>query len=262
MQISIVGCGWLGLPLATLLAKNNTVKGSVTTPAKLELLEAKGIQPFLVDLNDPDAGVVTQFLAGSELLIIAIPPKIKSEGTVSYPQKIEKLLPFIKAAGIKKVLFTSSISVYAEDESIPVIDETTTPNPETESGKQVLAAEQVLQQCPDFETTILRLGGLMGGERHPVYHLAGKTGLQNPDGPVNLVSLDVVIAVILKVPEQEVWGETFVVVEQQHPSRKAFYTAEANKRNLPLPQFDASQPSKGKLLLGHEKIFSLLGYRL
>ena len=41
-EISIMGCGWLGLPLAAQLVKAGyNVKGSTTTPEKLEVLQAE-----------------------------------------------------------------------------------------------------------------------------------------------------------------------------------------------------------------------------
>ncbi|WP_321539617.1 NAD(P)-binding domain-containing protein [Flavobacterium piscinae] len=46
-QISILGCGWLGMPLAKhLLQKGYSIKGSTTTETKLELLQNEGITPF------------------------------------------------------------------------------------------------------------------------------------------------------------------------------------------------------------------------
>jgi hypothetical protein len=119
--------------------------------------------PFQVELNSPDADTITGFLQGSDVLVIAIPPKVRAEGAISYPDKLKALVPYIGQAGIKKVIFTSSISVYGEYTDIPEVDEFTEPNPQTESGKQVWAAERVLQSCNDFSTTIVRLGGLVGG---------------------------------------------------------------------------------------------------
>jgi 3-hydroxyisobutyrate dehydrogenase-like beta-hydroxyacid dehydrogenase len=51
-QISILGCGWLGLPLAKALLENGfAVKGSTTSQEKLSVLENSGIQPFLIALS-------------------------------------------------------------------------------------------------------------------------------------------------------------------------------------------------------------------
>ena len=45
-KIAILGCGWLGLPLAkSLLSKGYKVKGSTTSESKLEILENAGVLP-------------------------------------------------------------------------------------------------------------------------------------------------------------------------------------------------------------------------
>ena len=59
--ISILGCGWYGLALAKrLVAAGYPVKGSSTSPEKLEILSSLSIQPFLLHFqedqiaSDPD----------------------------------------------------------------------------------------------------------------------------------------------------------------------------------------------------------------
>jgi len=49
MMISILGCGWLGLPLAEHFRDAGySVKGSTTSDDKIELLKGKQIAPFLI----------------------------------------------------------------------------------------------------------------------------------------------------------------------------------------------------------------------
>lgn len=260
MNIAILGCGWLGLPLGKSLSEKYNVKGSVTSPEKFTLLQQNGISPFCIDLNNPVASSLTAFLEGVEVLVIAIPPKAAVKSDLSYPERLKGLIPYIAAAGIKKVLFTSSISVYGEDENLPVVDETTLPNPTTESGKQVLAAEQLLQGCPDFKTTVIRLGGLVGGERHPVYHLAGRGNVDNPNGPVNLVNREECVEIISRIIERECWDEVFVAVHPETLTRKEYYTHTAAQLNLAAPHFNEASATKGKVVKGQEKILGLLGF--
>lgn len=262
MQIAILGCGWLGLPLAEKLTENHVVRGSVTSPEKLQVLSAAGILPYIIDLNAPQANSITGFLSGSDVLVIAIPPKVEESNTMTYQDKVQALLPYIEAAGIKNVLFTSSVSVYGEDETFPEVDETTPTHPITESGKQVLAAEQVLQNCNSFKTTIIRFGGLVGGERHPVKHLSGKQNLQNPNAPVNLISRSQCLDIILQLINKGVWGEVFTASVPQPLNRQEFYTKEAKTLGLPLLHFATDGISAGKKVKGQQKIMQLLGYKL
>ena len=71
-QISILGCGWLGLPLAKALLENGfLVKGSTTSVEKLSVLENSGIHPFLIALESNSvSGDIETFLKGSKTLII------------------------------------------------------------------------------------------------------------------------------------------------------------------------------------------------
>lgn len=103
----------------------------------------------------------------SQFLIINIPPKLRGNSTENFVEKIKNLIPFIEKSGIKKVLFVSSTSVYSDEDK--VVTEETIPNPDTESGKQLFKCEKLLQENSHFETTILRFGGLIGEDRHPIY---------------------------------------------------------------------------------------------
>ncbi|WP_317163853.1 Rossmann-fold NAD(P)-binding domain-containing protein [Flavobacterium phycosphaerae] len=74
-KISILGCGWLGLPLAkSLLAKGFAIKGSTTSTAKIPILENAGIEAFQIEVKETAIqGEIASFLADSEILIIDIP---------------------------------------------------------------------------------------------------------------------------------------------------------------------------------------------
>lgn len=253
-KISILGCGWLGLPLAEkLLADGYAVKGSTTSPEKLPLLQAAGIEPFEIVLSaDGIYGNIEHFL-DSDLLVIDIPPKL-AQGL--FTDKIKALLPYLERSAIKKVLFTSSISVYAENAG--EVDEESAANPETENGKQLLEAEAMLHDNTHFQTTILRFGGLIGNGRHPVKYLAGRDNVPNPEAPVNLIDVEDCIGIIRKIIALEKWGETYNAVAPFHPTRKKYYTQAATELGLPTPIF-ASDNTSGKTV-SPQKIIADLHY--
>lgn len=266
-QISILGCGWLGLPLAKKsIEKGHSVNGSTTSESKISILESAGINPFLVALESESVSEsITSFLAKSEILIIDIPPKLRGNNADStdssrkiFVEKIKNLIPFIEKSTVKKVLFVSSTSVYG-DENV-IITEKTIANPDTESGKQLLLTEAVLQNNPNFETTILRFGGLIGEDRHPVKFLAGKENIENPDAPVNLIHQNDCIAVIQEIISQSKWNEIFNAVAPFHPTREEFYTQKAKVLNLTLPKF-SSEKSNIKKVISGEKVENVLNYK-
>ena len=251
-NISILGCGWLGLPLAKALIGNGfLVNGSTTSTDKLALLENAGITPFLIEIGENEInGNVVEFLEESRILIINIPPKLRGNSTENFVSKIETFLPFIEKSGIKKVLFVSSTSVFSDEDK--VVTEETLPNPNTESGKQLLQCEKLLQDNSHFETTILRFGGLIGEDRNPIHFLAGRSNIENPDAPINLIQQEDCIGIILKIIESNCWGETFNAVAPFHPNREEYYSQKAKENNLELPIFDHSKPSNGKTILSYK----------
>jgi nucleoside-diphosphate-sugar epimerase len=231
-EISLLGCGWLGLPLGRkLVTKKLSVKGSTTSPGKLALLENAGVIPFVIALSEAGIdGNITDFLK-SEILIIDIPKK-KNDGI--FTDKIMALIPYIEASPVKKILLVSSISVYGETSGI--VDEETSPQPDSENGRQLLEAENQLLKNPHFKTTVLRFGGLIGDDRHPVKYLSGKEN-DNPNARVNLIDRDDCIGIITKIIALEKWGETFNAVAPFHPTRQEYYSRRAIEDNLPAPQF-------------------------
>jgi len=258
-KISVLGCGWLGLPLAkSLVADRFFVNGSTTSPEKISILRKAEIDPFTINLSATTVqGEIKKFLEKSELLIIDIPPKLKGDNKDSFIAKIQILIPFIEEAGIKKVIFVSSTSVYSDEN--PIITETTIPKPATESGKQLWEAEKLLQRNPHFKTTVIRFGGLLGEDRHPIRFLAGKTEIENPDAPINLIHQTDCIGIIKKIIELNCFGEIFNAVSPYHPSRKKYYTQKALELQLPLPEFNHSNHSIGKTITSN-KLETILGY--
>lgn len=258
-QIAILGCGWLGLPLAEALLDNGfLVKGSTTSEEKFAILKSKGIEPFLILLSENGPkGLLSDFLTQSEILIIDVPPKLRGENKENFVAKMEKLLPYIENSSVKKVLFVSSTSVYSESQE--TITEATLPNPDTESGRQLLETEKILLNNSNFITTIVRFGGLIGPERHPIKMLAGRENLQNPDIPVNLIHQKDCIGIILKIINQEIWNETFNAVTPYHPTRKEYYHKKAEEMNLAIPKFTNEKTATGKLISSN-KIETVLHY--
>lgn len=235
--ISILGCGWLGMPLAQhLISLGYVVKGSTTSSTKLSVFKDSGIIPFLINLDDPstDRAQLHTFLDNSETLIIAIPPRFK-HANLAYHLQIEQLLSFIQQSAVKRVFLTSSTSVYGCQAAL--ITETTPTAAESESGQQIVLAENLLLDQSSLKTTILRLGGLFGPNRHPVTFLTQKSEFENPGLSVNMVHLNDVIALTtqLLIQEKDEQNAIYNLVAPYNQTRKQFYERAAMERGLQLP---------------------------
>lgn len=257
-KISILGCGWLGLPLARfLLSKNYEVRGSTLHEEKLDELKRMGIRSYRIELS-PELN--TDFSAEffqSEILIVNFPPKRRPDIETYHPKQVESLIKAINGSPIKKVLFVSSTSVYPNLNR--VVTEKDTSPAEKGSGKALLQVEQMFRDCTQFETTILRLGGLIGYDRNPGRFLAGKKNLKDGNAPVNLIHLDDCIGIIHQIVEGNHWGETFNASCPDHPTRKEFYEEAARIGKFELPEFD--QEKQNYKIISSEKLIKKTGYK-
>lgn len=248
--VGIMGCGWLGLPLAkSLIQAGYHVHGSTTNKDKLDTLEQEKIKPFMVILGEESVtGSITEFLDRLDVLIINIPPKLRGNNNESYVLKMKFLHNQIGKSSIKKILFVSSTSVYGAAEG--EVTEDTPPMPVTESGRQLLEAEKIFQNDKSLQTAIIRFGGLIGPDRHPVTMLSGKEGLTNGNDPVNLIHLYDCIHLIKTVIENNWWNQIFNGVYPDHPLKRDYYSHIADKNSLSRPQYLPSEFNKiGKIII-------------
>ena len=236
-NISICGCGWLGFPLGIHLKNEGyEVKGSTRSPQKLAALYENGIQPFLLEVTKKIKGNNLPLFFQSEILIINIPPGRKRKDVArSHPLQIAALMEKAISNGVQKIIFISSTSVYGNVNR--VVTEADEPRPETASGKALVEAEALLLSQNTFKTTVLRLGGLVGLNRPAGRFLAGKQGVANGKAPVNMLHQEDAIRIIKKIIEANKWGVIYNVCADEHPTKEAFYTHQAQKQNFEPPTF-------------------------
>ncbi|MEH6679786.1 MAG: SDR family oxidoreductase [Sediminicola sp.] len=247
-HIGIMGCGWLGTPLAqALLADGHSVRGTTTSLDKLESLGQLGIVPYMVALTEKGVeGPISDFLEDLDILIINVPPKFRGDHKENYVRKIQFVLASANTAEIGRIIFVGSTSVYGGASG--EVTEDTLPLPDTESGRQLLAAEKSFSEYPKFRTVILRMAGLIGPDRHPVTSLSGKMGLSNGNDPINLVHLFDCIEIIRVLIDLDQWDSTYNVVYPFHPPKAEYYAKEALKRGLPPPQYLDGKGKVGKMV--------------
>lgn len=230
--ISVLGCGWLGLPLATyLVAQGFNVKGALRSVVKKAALKSAKINPFLVDIDNEDA-IDLDFLS-TDVLVITIPSKNK--------QGFQNLISQIEKASIKKVVFISATSVYPTSQN--VLKET------TKTLETPLALiEKLFLKNAGFETTILRFGGLFGKRRNPGNFFKNGRIIKNPEGVVNMIHQEDCIDIIHRVIEKGITTEIFNACADTHPTRRDFYTKEKFKLGLEPPMFEENQPLQMKII--------------
>lgn len=222
--ISILGCGWLGLPLARqLVQQGHQIKGSTTSREKIEVMKSIGIIPYLIKLTEEEPQWV-DFLK-TDVLVITIP--------------IKEIKPFkylIKTlASTVKIIYTSSTAIYLPSKE-PINEKNA-----LDTQHPLLAIEQVIRNSGN-PSTIIRLAGLFDQRRHPGRWFANKV-LTHPNGPVNLIHLDDCLGIIEKIITHQVWNEIFNACANEHPSRKDFYSRASRALGSPPPQINEQKTS-------------------
>ena len=241
-NVSILGCGWLGKPLATsFLEAGFSVKGSTTSEGKIDLLEGVGIEAYLVNISEFEE--FDAFLE-TDVLIIAITSK-DIDG-------FERLIAQIQEAGIQKVIFISSTSVYGKLNKIMTEEDPVLKTP-------LAAIENLFRENPFFETTIIRFSGLFGGDRNPANWFKDGRKIPQPKGFVNMIHRADCIEIIHEVIAQNCWSITFNACANHHPTRKEFYCIAKLSAGFKEPEFEATEAYEWKII-SSDKVQKVLGY--
>lgn len=256
--ISILGIGWLGLPLSkSLQSKGYYVKGSVTSNEKKEMLKNSKLELSILKIFDDHMECSHPDFFDTDILIVNFPPKRTPNIETIYPAQIQQILPHIYANKIEKILFISSTSVYPECNKTVFENEESLP--ETSNGMACLNAENILFLNNKFSTSIIRFGGLIGPDRNPNRFL--KSGIKKGSGqkPVNLIHIDDCIRIINVIIEQNIWGEIINGCSPEHPTRETFYTKAAELAGMERPVFENPASFRFKKV-SSEKLINQFGY--
>ena len=133
-HVGILGCGWLGIELGRKLHEAGCrVSGSTRNKESHAELQAAGIQPFIVELEDTFSG--NKEILDCDVLILAFPPGRGAEVQSRMARRIESLLHALESSTCRNIIMISSTSVYGPSET-PVTEEDDR-EPEKESGRAV-----------------------------------------------------------------------------------------------------------------------------
>jgi nucleoside-diphosphate-sugar epimerase len=226
-RIGIIGLGWLGAPLAQHLSKqSHTVWGTIRSNEKAKDLSMDRALEVCVWSHIDGSQSLKDKLASTDVLIITLPPN-KLEGN-SYSETIEHLLELCSEDC--RFIYTSSVGIY------PAKAGEYNEDTEVDFSSPLYSAEQVFRQKAPEASAILRLGGLIGGKRHPVHFLVKKTN-SDPLGRVHLIQRDDIIQIIGKIIENERFGKTWNLISPEVWSREEYYNAVAQNLGLPKVKF-------------------------
>ena len=169
--------------------------------------------------------------------VIALPPAALAD----YVASMRWLAEQAKKMQVRHIVYLSSVGVFGARQGL--CDENTLPEPDTASGRVVLAAEQIWQTSGAAHVDILRLGGLYAAERHPIFALLRQ---EKPSAqakqPANRIHRDAAVAAIERAIACPSSVRVRHIVEADYLTKQDFYAREAAKLGVPVPRLADDMP--------------------
>jgi nucleoside-diphosphate-sugar epimerase len=198
-HVAIIGCGYVGSELARrLVANGHDVLGTTRSPERLPELQQLGIAAEQLDVSDADR--MKSLLAGRQAVYLTVAAgRRDADYERVYLTAARNLAAAAASAGVIRMIYTSSTSVYGQDDGQWVTEDSPT-EPDSENGRILVKTERVLldAQLPRG-VSVVRLAGIHGPGRELQRFAAAAAGSTRDDGHayVNLVHRDDVAGALI-----------------------------------------------------------------
>lgn len=237
MGAAVLGLGYLGRPLAERLYLSGYSMAAVKHRMTSDDINLPiDVQYFDFNRIGLHADVFGRFWAEKKVWICLLPPSPFPD----YDACLKSWCDLALSCGVEHLVYSSSVSVYGG--RCRECDENTVPEPETESASKVLAAEQVFLNSGVKHVDILRLGGLYSADRHPLNSILRRhKTIFDADQPVNMLHKDAALNALFAAVSKPGGIRIRNIVDESHPTKRAFYRQQAVSLGLPVPEFEAGE---------------------
>lgn len=230
MKISILGSGWLGLPLAEVLCQKGFDVSSTYANSKKNLSE---VSFFQYELGDD----LPKALLDTNIFILTIPPGLRRNPLPYVLAKHQNLIDQLSENTF--FIYTSSTSAYSKN-SKGIVSE------ETPADGAIRTIELMIEK--KFSNhLILRLGGLAGPKRPIVNILSKKRVLNNYNQPTNLLHLEDAYSSVLYGIINNLNG-IYNVCATEHQEKIAVYNHWCEKLNYPILEKGDKKAEESKIV--------------
>jgi nucleoside-diphosphate-sugar epimerase len=241
MRALVIGCGYVGEPLAKRLVElGHEVWGVRRTAESAERLATYGIKPFAADISQLGA---LDMLPGEFDWIVNLVSSDKG-GAAEYRQVYlegnRNIIEWIRKHPVKKFVYTSSTSVYAQNDG-SAVKESSPAEPQTETSQILVQAEKVLTEAaPAIPSVVLRVAGIYGPERGHLFKQYLKNEAKIPGAGariINMIYRDDLVETIIAALKNGRPGEIYNVVDDEPVSLLHFYRWLAETLGKWMPPF-------------------------
>jgi nucleoside-diphosphate-sugar epimerase len=244
MSTLIIGCGYLGQRLGTLLRQGGErVMGTVRSAARAAELAGLGIQPVVADVLRPDS---LRDLPSSECIFYCVGFDRSSGAAMKavYVDGLQNVLDNLSPA-VRRLVYASSTGVYGQTGG-EWVDEDSPTCPQHESGRVILEAEQRVGAWVaerDASVVALRFAGLYGPGRIVRRNLLerGAPMPGDPDKFLNLVHIDDAAQAAAAALDAVVIEPIYLIGDDRPVTRREYYSLAAKVLDAPEPRFEWPQ---------------------
>lgn len=252
VRVLIVGCGYVGLPLGAELARRgHTVFGLRRTADGAEGLRAAGITPVVGDVTKPES---LRALPGPFDWVVNTVSSSKGGADVYravYVEGTRNFIAWLAGSPVRKFIYTSSTSVYAQADGGEVTEESAV-EPQAETGRLLVETENMQLAAArerGFPAIVLRVAGIYGPERGHLFQqfLRGEARLSG-DGSrlLNMIHRDDVVGAAIAALERGEPGRIYNVADDEPVSQLEFFRWLAGQLGKPLPPFASAEEGAGR----------------
>jgi nucleoside-diphosphate-sugar epimerase len=247
MRVLIVGCGYVGVPLgAELVLLGHEVFGLRRTSSAENELKAAGIQPLIGDVTRPET--LAKLPREFDWVVNCVAAGGNAENYRQvYLQGTCNLIEWLAPNPPKKFVYTSSTSVYAQNDGSQVKESSPT-EPLADTSKILVEAEKVLLTAVlerKFPALILRVAGIYGPDRgHWFKQFMQDTAHLEGDGVrcLNMIHRDDLVGCIIAALKSGRAGEIYNVADDEPVSQLHFFQWLAQAVDKPLPPSEPENP--------------------
>ncbi len=236
MSLLIVGCGYVGRPVAVRWMESGQPVAAITRGgASLGTLASCGIQPVVVDWLDEHASWQLPFQPRQ--VLVAVPHR-EDHGHAAQTHVVGLQNLLKRCPQIERLVVLSTTGVYHQHDGGWVDEQS--PTEPTRIGPQIaLAAERWLaEHCAAGRATSLRLAGIYGPDRVPLLaKLRAVEPIPVGSGFLNLIHLDDIVSAVVGLLSAKTAGALYVLSDGRPVERKQFYLDAARIFQTAAPQF-------------------------